>query len=78
MFRALVILFGLLEFLFPKRIVDFWTRLAFDGDDRVEARPWVITAARLEGLVFVLYALVSALKHRSKAAAKKSKSAKVA
>lgn len=58
--RTLLLGLGLLELLVPRRLVDFWMNLAVaDGDDSVELRPWVYTAARLEGAVFVLWALRS-------------------
>jgi len=41
--------------LAPRRFVDFWMDLA--TDDPVELRPWVYAVARLEGIVFVLWAL---------------------
>jgi hypothetical protein len=54
--RALVFAFGLAELIAPRRVVDFWMDLASaDGD--VELRPWVYTAARIEGVIFLLWAL---------------------
>ncbi|WP_435358969.1 hypothetical protein [Haloarchaeobius sp. DFWS5] len=58
MFRALVFCLGLIEFLFPKRFVDFWTRVAYETPEEFEVKRWVVTSARLEGLLFVLLALV--------------------
>lgn len=52
--RVLALVVGLLELLAPRRLVDFWMGLATkDG----ELRPWVYTAARVEGVVLVLWAL---------------------
>ncbi|WP_276270733.1 hypothetical protein [Haloarcula litorea] len=54
--RLLLLALGLLELLAPRRVVDFWMGLATPEDD-VELRPWVYTAARVEGAVLVLWAL---------------------
>ncbi|MCY4730836.1 hypothetical protein KY092_09730 [Natronomonas gomsonensis] len=55
-FRLLLALLGLLEVAFPKPLVDFWMNLATEDDD-VELRPWVYTAARIEGALILLYVL---------------------
>lgn len=54
--RLLLALLGLLEVAFPKPLVDFWMNIAAEDDD-VELRPWVYTAARIEGVVILLYVL---------------------
>jgi hypothetical protein len=54
MLRALFVVLGLLEIAFPKRLVDFWMDLATVDDD-VELRPWVYTAARIEGVCILLW-----------------------
>lgn len=54
--RTLLVLLGLAELLAPRRVVDFWMGLAAKSDD-VELRRWVYTAARMEGLVILLWAL---------------------
>ena len=46
---------GLVELLFPKRVVDAATRLAYESPDAFEVKPWVVTAARIEGLLILLY-----------------------
>lgn len=52
--RTLALVLGLLELLAPRRLVDFWMGLATkDG----ELRPWVYSAARVEGVLLVLWAL---------------------
>lgn len=48
---------GVLELLAPRQVVDFWMDLAVTDDSDVELRPWVYTAARVEGLVIVLWYL---------------------
>ncbi|QIB75126.1 hypothetical protein G3I44_13050 [Halogeometricum borinquense] len=53
--RKLLLVLGVLELLRPKRVVDFWMDLATTGD--VETRRWVYTAARLEGIFLILWAL---------------------
>jgi len=55
-FRTFLALVGFAELLAPRRVVDFWMRLAATSDD-VELRRWVYTAARLEGLVILLWLL---------------------
>jgi hypothetical protein len=47
---------GLAELLAPRRVVDLWFDLATTGDGS-EPRPWVYTAARLEGLLVLLWLL---------------------
>jgi hypothetical protein len=56
--RTLLAVLGLLEVAFPKPLVDFWMNLAAEDDD-VELRPWVYTAARIEGVAILLYVLLS-------------------
>ena len=55
--RLLALAFGLAELAAPKQFVDYWMRLASDPDSDVELRPWVYTAARVEGVLLVLWAL---------------------
>jgi hypothetical protein len=57
MLRTLAALLGLLELLFPKQLVDFGTRLAYETPDEIDVKPWVYTAARVEGFVLILFAL---------------------
>jgi len=54
--RLLAFAFGLAELLAPRRLVDFWMGLA-TADDDVELRPWVYTAARIEGVFLLLWAV---------------------
>ncbi|MGQ4555249.1 hypothetical protein [Halobellus sp. GM3] len=56
--RAAALAFGLVELIAPRPFVNFWMDLAA-ADDDVELRSWVYTAARLEGVVLVLWALKS-------------------
>jgi len=54
--RTTLLLFGLLEACFPKQVVDFWMKLAAEESD-ITLKPWVYTVARIEGVIFVLWAL---------------------
>jgi len=58
MLRALLAAFGLVELLFPDKLVAAVTRLAYEDGDEMTAKPWVTTAARVEGATFLLVALV--------------------
>jgi hypothetical protein len=53
--RIATLVFGMLELLRPRKVVDFWMGLATTDD--VSLRPWVYAAARVEGLVLVIWAL---------------------
>ena len=55
--RALLAAFGLIELLFPNRLVDAVMDLATTEESEVEFRPWVYTVARLEGVAIVVLAL---------------------
>jgi hypothetical protein len=55
--RALFAVFGLIEMLFPERLVDTMMDLATTDKSEVEFRPWVYTVARLEGLAIVVFVL---------------------
>jgi hypothetical protein len=54
--RTLLLVLGVAEILAPRRFVDFWMTLAVEGSD-AEVRDWVYTAARVEGLLIVLWVL---------------------
>ena len=53
--RAIALVLGIVELIAPRRLVDFWMGVATTDD--VELRPWVYTAARVEGVFLVLWAL---------------------
>lgn len=55
--KPLLLGIGVVEALLPRRMVDFWMGRAAAGDRDVELRPWVYTAARIEGIVIVLWVL---------------------
>jgi hypothetical protein len=52
---SILFLLGLAELLFPKRVVDFWMRLASAEDEDVKLRRWVYTVARIEGFVILVW-----------------------
>lgn len=51
-------IFGLIEAVAPGPLVRVLTRVAYRNADDAEAKPWVLTAARIEGAVIVAGALV--------------------
>lgn len=53
--RLTALAVGVAELLRPRAVVDFWMDLATDDD--MSLRPWVYAAARIEGLVLVLWAV---------------------
>jgi hypothetical protein len=55
MFRVVLLLLATLELLYPRRVVNFWMNLAAAGEAPVELRPWVYTAARVEGVVILVW-----------------------
>jgi hypothetical protein len=63
MFKLLVGLLGLLETLYPDRVVRVVTRLGYDyeGDPPV-AKPWVVTVARIEGVLLLGAVVYAALR----------------
>ncbi|WP_435347972.1 hypothetical protein [Haloarchaeobius sp. HRN-SO-5] len=54
--RTALAVLALVEVVAPRRLVDFWMRLATKNDD-VELRSWVYTAARAEGVLILLWLL---------------------
>jgi hypothetical protein len=65
--RLTILTMGLLELLVPRWFVDFWMDLAVEGDEPVELREWVYTAARIEGLVVLAWFLVHTARGRRSA-----------
>ena len=57
--RALLAVFGVVEFLFPRRLADAAMSLATTDDSEYELRSWVYTVARVEGLCIAALALWS-------------------
>jgi hypothetical protein len=55
--RLALLVIGVLEALFPRRMVDFWMRRAAKGGEEVALKEWVYKIARIEGIVIVLWVL---------------------
>jgi len=63
MFRLLLGALGLVETLYPERYMCVLTRLSYDYEgDPPTARPWVIKAAQLEGVLILGGVVWSTLK----------------
>lgn len=62
--RFLAVVFGAVEFARPGSFVDYWMDLAVEDFGSVEVRPWVYTAARLEGALLVLWGLAGLARGR--------------
>ena len=56
LWMALLVL-GIVELLAPRQLVDFWMGAAVTDESEVDLQPWVYTAARIEGVLIVLWAL---------------------
>jgi len=59
MLRLLAVVVGLVELCFPRRTVDALLSRAVTDESEVEWRPWVYTAARVEGALLLWWALRS-------------------
>ncbi|EMA33433.1 hypothetical protein [Haloarcula japonica] len=55
--RLALLALGVLELLRPRKVVDFWMGLATTDGDEINLRPWVYSAARVEGALLVLWVL---------------------
>jgi hypothetical protein len=53
--RLVLLVLGILELLFPRRVVDFWMRRATKQEVDVDLRQWVYTMARVEGIVILVW-----------------------
>ncbi|SIR11305.1 hypothetical protein SAMN05421858_1472 [Haladaptatus litoreus] len=62
--RLLLLAFGVFEFLFPRRVVDWGMKHSLQNGSDIEVKPWVYTVARIEGLVITLWALRRGKKKR--------------
>ena len=51
---GLLLLVGVVELLFPRRLVDFFVTYLVEEED-VTVRPWANALVRFEGLVVVLW-----------------------
>ncbi|EMA20043.1 hypothetical protein [Haloarcula argentinensis] len=55
--RLALLALGVLELLRPRKVVDFWMGLATTDGGEINLRPWVYSAARVEGALLVLWVL---------------------
>ncbi|WP_253737799.1 hypothetical protein [Halohasta salina] len=63
MLKLLVGLVGLLEALYPERFIRKLTDLSYEYDGEAPTpKPWIVTAARIEGVVLLGVAIRAALK----------------
>jgi len=63
MFKLLFGIVGLLEVLYPERVLEVFTKYAYDYEDETPvAKSWLVSAARIEGLVILGAVVYSALK----------------
>jgi len=53
MLRTLLILFGVVEIILPKPVIDACERIGLENPDEARLRPGADLLARLEGLIFV-------------------------
>mgnify|MGYP006281355769 FL=1 len=63
MLKLIVGLFGLLEALYPARVISTLTELSYDYEgEPPTAKPWIVTAARIEGFILLGVAIRAAIK----------------
>ena len=63
MFKLLLGILGLVELLYPERFVRVLTKYSYDYEGEAPvAKPWLVSAARIEGLVFLGVVVYSTLK----------------
>ncbi len=55
--RIILAVFGFIELLFPRKVVQYMMDVTTTGETRYEFKSWVYKLARLEGLSLVLVAL---------------------
>lgn len=56
MLRTILLLTGLVGTLLPKGLVETAARFALENPDECELRPWVVPAARAEGVLYLFLA----------------------
>ncbi|ALG82014.1 hypothetical protein HLASA_1119 [Halanaeroarchaeum sulfurireducens] len=54
--RIVLAVFGLIELLFPRQVIDYMMDITTTEEATFEFKPWVYKLARLEGFAFVLIA----------------------
>ena len=57
MLNGPLLLFGIVELLFPRRVIDVAERIAMENPKALELRDWTVTVARLEALVYLAFVL---------------------
>lgn len=62
MLKLLLGIVGLVEALYPERFIKLLTKYSYEYDEQPTAKPWVITAARIEGIAILAVVLLAALK----------------
>jgi len=63
MFKLLLGIVGLLEVLYPERVVGLFTKYAYDYEGETPVgKQWLVTAARIEGVVILGAVVYSVLK----------------
>lgn len=62
MLKLLLGVVGLAEALYPDQFIRLLTKYSYEYDEAPTAKPWVITAARIEGLAILGIVLYSAMK----------------
>ena len=63
MLKLLFGIIGLIEVLYPERFIRVLTRYSYEYEGEAPvAKPWVVSAARIEGLVILGAVVYSALK----------------
>ena len=63
MFKLLLGIGGLVETLYPEQFIRVLTKYSYDYEDETPvAKPWVVSAARIEGVVILGAVVYSALK----------------
>lgn len=64
MLRAVLTVIGILELLFPRKLVEVGTRMAYESPEEFEIKSWVIPVVRVEGLVFLFFVLRGVIEDR--------------
>ena len=57
MLKGLLLLFGIVELLFPRRVIDVAERIAMENPKALELHDWTVPVARLEALVYLAFVL---------------------
>lgn len=55
--KSLLLTFGVIELLFPRRLIGAAERIAFENQSDCELRAWTVPVARLEGITYLAIVL---------------------